>query len=163
MEGRETADERDVREAEILAGEIPVELSDGRTVVVREIRWGESLYLGAKLRTIIEEVAKKDATQSLDPIGIWEIPEDYPEEFIWTLSTVCDLSEEELRALKEEDGHLLEAAFWRMNTTFFARRVGRLLRLAQGEARSRTPESSTPPHPGSSSPPSSATGTEPAT
>lgn len=163
MKKRETAGERDEREAEILAGEIPVELSDGRRVVVREIRWGESLFLGAKLRTLIEEVAKKDASNQLDPIGIWEIPEDYPEEFIWTLSLVCGLSESELRELKEEDGHLLEAAFWRMNTAFFARRVGRLLRLARNEARPGTPGPSTPAPLESSSPTLSGSGTEPAT
>ena len=161
MEKPETAAQRDQREAEILAGEIPVELSDGRTIAVREIRWGESLRLGAKLRTIIEEVAKKASIGQLDPIGIWEIPEDYPVEFMGVMSQVTGLPADELQGLSEDDGQLLTAAFWAQNTPFFARRVGRIVRLARDVDPSQTPETSTQPPRENSSPPSSGTDTPP--
>jgi len=157
----ETAAERAEREVEILAGEIPVDLSDGRRVVVREIRWGESLRLGAQLRSIIAEVARKASGKEVPALALFEIPEDHPEEFFWVLSLVTGLPVAELEGLPLEDGEVLEAAFWRQNTSFFARQVGRILRAAPTEDQPEAPAISTRPLQENSSPPSSASDTTP--
>lgn len=159
MDKPETAAERDEREAEIIAGEIPVELSDGRKVVVREIRWGESLRLGAQLRTIVLEVAKRETTGRLDPIAIFEIPEDHPEAFISVLALVTGLSTEELEGLPMVDGEKLQNAFWKQNTAFFARQVGRVLSVVRAVDKPEALATSTPLPPENSSQPSSDSGT----
>lgn len=161
MDKPETAAERDEREAEILAGEIPVELSGGRKVVVREIRWLESLRLGAQLRTIIAQVAKRTAEGKLEPRAIFEIPEDHPEEFLFCMSLVTDVPESELAEMDLHDGEKLESAFWKQNTAFFARQVGRILSAARTVDLTRALETSTQPLPEKSSPPSPETGTTP--
>ena len=161
MEEAETAVERDEREAEIIAGEIPVELSDGRKVAVREIRWGESLRLGKQLRTIITEVAKKMTAGELKAVEIFKIPEDYPEDFIHVLSMVTGIEKDELVELSMPDGELLTSAFWQQNTAFFARQVGRVLSAALTADKEAALQTSIPPAPENSSQDSSDSDTKP--
>lgn len=115
------------QEAEILDPDITIHLSDGRAVTVREIRRGQANRLGADLRPFVDGIAKRSVKGTLDVRAIIQLPEDHPEMFARVLEASTGLSIAEQETLRDEDGEMLEAVFWRVNLGFFARRVARAL------------------------------------
>lgn len=114
-------------EAEILDPDVTVHLSDGRAVVVREIRYGQARRLGAELRPFVEEIARRTVEDKLDVRAIIELPEQHPELFAKVMEASTGLSPAAQDQLRDEDGTMLEVAFWRVNLGFFARRVAAAL------------------------------------
>lgn len=114
-------------EAEILAPDVTIHLSDGREVTVREIRYGQARRLGSELRPFVEEIARRTVEDKLDVRAIIELPEKHPELFALVLEASTGLSPKDQDELRDEDGVMLEVAFWRVNMGFFARRVAAAL------------------------------------
>lgn len=156
----ETADERDQREAGVLAGELVVTLSSGRKVTIRELTWRQGRRHMAELQPLVAMVAARSVSGTLDVEAYFDIPEQFPEVIEEMLKVTAGLTEAELESLGDQDGRALAAGFLSLHTPFFAPRVGReVRRLARAEG--RLPETSTLGDQESSSPPSSDGGTTP--
>jgi hypothetical protein len=123
-------------EAEILFPDVEVMLQSGRKVTVREIRFGQAMRLGPKIRPLALALARGCTSSEIteaDAYRIFGIGEDYPDEFYAVLCASTGLEREEIEALPELDGEAVQLAFWRVNTGFFARRVLRSVRLLVAE------------------------------
>lgn len=116
-------------EAEILDPDRGIHLRDGRRIMVREIRYGAARRLGSVIRPFVEafavEAVKFNPKDFLK--RLLQLPEDHPDAYALCLEASTGISVKDQEDLSDEDGALLEIAFWRVNRGFFARKVARYL------------------------------------
>jgi len=126
---------------QIIQGEQTIALSDGREVVVREYR---AFLEGLKVDAIAQrfEADLADTLAALDTAGdnlLLHISAAFGRHaatLVELLLLATDLSEADIAALDDDDGQLLLATWWALNSHFFMRRVTRAV-LTQRVARER--------------------------
>jgi len=111
-------------EIEILDPDREVTIA-GETVVVREFRYAEGMYLVGMIQPILARLqAFVQGERDPDDFEIYEeLVAEYPDEILELMAKACDRPREWVEQLSDEDGYRLQQAFWAANTRFFMRRL----------------------------------------
>ncbi len=115
-------------ELAIIKGQTEVQLSDGRTVTVREYR---AFFEGLKVDAIAagfeaDLAAALDGMQPTEPGALLQLGAVFgahPGVLIELLAMATDLEHEDIQCLPDADGQTLLVTWWGLNANFFMRRV----------------------------------------
>lgn len=111
---------------QIIAGETRVTLSDGEAVTLREYGFMQGMQVDAIASGIVKDL--QDLFLS-DQQGLFRLQDlarifgQAPDIMVTLLAMACDRAEDWVRQLSDQDGMLIQLAWWSVNKDFFIRRL----------------------------------------
>lgn len=95
----------------------------GESVEVREFRYLQGLQVLPQARPILSGLSTLLDEQALDPMAIEMLVAEHQDAWCGLMSVSTGKPVEWIQALSDRDGMTLAMAFWRVNSSFFMRRL----------------------------------------
>ncbi|WP_394538753.1 hypothetical protein PRJ39_24880 [Lysobacter enzymogenes] len=116
----------------------------GRSVIVREIGFFESLRLHAEIAALVADLVEQTDDGNVDLGRLHRVCAAHPTATIALLAQACDQPAEWVQALPGAQGDLLLLTFWAVNADFFLQRVLAAVELRRAAPAATGPASSPP-------------------
>lgn len=111
---------------QILAGETQLTLSTGEAVTLHEYRFLEGMQVDAIAGDIIKALQDLFLSDRQGKFRLQDLAAIFgrqPDVMVKLLAMACDRSEDWVRGLSDQDGMLIQMAWWSVNKDFFIRRL----------------------------------------